>query len=128
MALGEKLKAARLSKGLTQEQLATACGLATITIRQYESGKREPKTDTVSRIAEILEIHPAIVDERFGFYLGTDVIVETEDGEYITASMDTREGKMLSRFQALNELGKDEAIKYTDLLLDSNKYRKKPID
>ena len=40
---GDRIRDARKAAGLTQEQLAQKCGVATITIRQYESGKRQPR-------------------------------------------------------------------------------------
>lgn len=40
---GDRIRDARKAAGLTQEQLAQKCGIATITIRQYESGKRQPR-------------------------------------------------------------------------------------
>lgn len=56
MEFATRLKEARKRAGLTQDQLAAGCGLATITIRQYESGKREPRYDTVKQIAAYLHI------------------------------------------------------------------------
>ena len=43
MSIGENIKNIRMQKGLTQKQLAEKSGVAEITIRQYESDKREPK-------------------------------------------------------------------------------------
>lgn len=68
---GERIKAARKAAGLTQEQLASKCGLATITIRQYESGKRQPRltqikdlaTATGTTVQKLLDI-PSWVDEK----------------------------------------------------------------
>lgn len=54
MDFATRLKEARKESGLTQEQLATECGLATITIRQYELGKRQPRYETVEKIAAVL--------------------------------------------------------------------------
>ncbi|MCD7882134.1 MAG: helix-turn-helix domain-containing protein [Lachnospiraceae bacterium] len=52
---GDNIKQLRIKKGITQKQLAEKTGLAAITIRQYESGKREPKTESLKRIALVLE-------------------------------------------------------------------------
>ncbi len=68
---GERIKAARKAAGLTQEQLASKCGLATITIRQYESGKRQPRLAQIKDLAmatgttvqKLLDI-PNWVDEK----------------------------------------------------------------
>lgn len=54
--IGHNIKSARNVAGLTQEELARQCGVATITIRQYESGKREPKYDTLERLADALDV------------------------------------------------------------------------
>lgn len=56
MTIGEKIKAIRKQKGMTQAQLAESCGFATVTIRQYESGKREPRYSQVEKIASVLEV------------------------------------------------------------------------
>jgi len=56
MGFGPFIKAARKRAGLTQEQLAEKCGLATITIRQYERGVREPRYEQLKSIASALEI------------------------------------------------------------------------
>lgn len=126
--ISEKIREYRKWRGLTQQQLADAAGISVMSIRRYESGEREPTENAVKAIALALEVNPSEIDDRFVVFLGSDVIVEAEDGEFIRASMDTREGKMLCRFQALNKSGKDEVIRYTDILLETNKYRKKPLE
>jgi DNA-binding XRE family transcriptional regulator len=40
----------------TQETLAAAAGVATITVRQIESGKRSPKLETARKLAAALEV------------------------------------------------------------------------
>lgn len=57
MNIGKNIKDARRNAGLTQEQLAKKCNLATITIRQYELGKREPKLEQLSSLASALDVH-----------------------------------------------------------------------
>ena len=48
----ERLRSVRLEKGLTQKQLGERCGIADPTIRKYESGKLNPKLETVKKIAQ----------------------------------------------------------------------------
>ena len=55
-SVGGKIKAARKDIGLTQDQLAQKSGVATITIRQYETGKRQPRLEQLQKIADALEI------------------------------------------------------------------------
>ena len=52
---GLKLKLARIEKGYTQKQLAEKMGVKTITIQNYERCCREPKIDTMKKLAKILE-------------------------------------------------------------------------
>ena len=39
MTVGERIRAARRARGLTQKALGEACGIAEPTIRRYELGK-----------------------------------------------------------------------------------------
>lgn len=54
MAVGENIRKARLEKGMTQKQVADACGMADSAIRKYESGQVTPKYNTLQRIAHAL--------------------------------------------------------------------------
>lgn len=56
MTIGEKIRAARIKKNLTQKQLGDKCGMADSAIRRYESGRGNPTLDTVGRIAEALDL------------------------------------------------------------------------
>lgn len=56
MNCGQNIKSARNASGMTQEELAKKCGMATITIRQYESGKREPRQEQLRLIASALGV------------------------------------------------------------------------
>ena len=56
LTIGSQIKKKREEGGVTQAELAQRMGVATITIRQYESGKRNPKLGVLRRIADALEI------------------------------------------------------------------------
>ena len=56
MGNSKNIKAARLYRGVTQQQLAELCGLATGTIQQYELNKRNPKIEQVAKIANALNL------------------------------------------------------------------------
>ena len=62
--LGAWIKHFRNQKKMTQEELAKAVGVATITIRQYESGAREPNTSMLEKIAKVL----GVGEGPFSFY------------------------------------------------------------
>ncbi len=54
--IGEKIKVARLQKGVSQAALAKCLGVSTAMICQYEIGKRKPKVETLSKIAGALGV------------------------------------------------------------------------
>lgn len=54
MTTGEKIKKARKAAGLTQKQLADSLGVSESFVSQYESGKREPKYQTLVKLAAAL--------------------------------------------------------------------------
>lgn len=56
MDIGILIKQKRKAAGLTQEELAQKIGCATITIRQYESGKREPSIIVLGKLANALDV------------------------------------------------------------------------
>ena len=56
MATNIRLRTARVSRGLTQLQLAERVGLKEIEISRYETGRSQPDPDTKRRIAETLQM------------------------------------------------------------------------
>lgn len=57
MTIGECIKNARKKAKLTQAQLAEKSGVAAISIHQYETGKRKPRLEQLTRISKALGIH-----------------------------------------------------------------------
>lgn len=51
------LKIARIRKGLTQDELAKAVGIARNTVSRYETGDTKPSFDMVVKLAKILNIN-----------------------------------------------------------------------
>ena len=54
---GTRLRKARLASGLTQKQVAVQAGIAYITYKMYEQGRRLPNIAIAARIAKILKIN-----------------------------------------------------------------------
>lgn len=57
---GERLKAARMAAGLSQERLGVEAGIqeesASARMNRYEKGTRAPAVEIVERIAEVLDV------------------------------------------------------------------------
>lgn len=70
MNIGLKIKNARISKGLTQEQLGDLCGLQKSAIAKYECGRVvNIKRSTLAKLAEVLGMN------------GSDLIIESDPEE-----------------------------------------------
>jgi len=55
-ALGQAIRAARLKKGVTQEELGLRTGMARPNIARIESGRHCPSVETLARIAGALRV------------------------------------------------------------------------
>ena len=62
MHSGELIRKYRKMRGMTQAQLAAACGMSDSAIRNYELGNREPGKDQTDAIAKALQIVPEALD------------------------------------------------------------------
>lgn len=60
---GEQIKEIRKLRGMSQDQLAELASLNRVTIAKYESGRVEPGAQSLSRIADALDVS---VDDLLG--------------------------------------------------------------
>ena len=76
----DRLRSARISKGLTLQKMADRLDLALRTYQNYESGDREPHYDMLVQIADILDIPTDFLLERDSYLesLGVSVDVPPE--------------------------------------------------
>ena len=66
MSIGENIRSLRKKANLTQKQLAQMVGVNEVTIRSYERGKYEPKTDVLYRLVKALDCNiNEILDKPF---------------------------------------------------------------
>ena len=73
MELGQKIKQARLQKGLTQEELGNIVGLQKSAIAKYENGRVvNIKRSTLQKLAKALDLR------------GSDLIIESNPKEAAT--------------------------------------------
>ena len=87
MTTGEKIKAARKKAGLTQNELATKLNVPFQSISQWERDIRNPKTETLKKIAEALAVSPIEImsnDLRGAFFEGYNSLLRNK--RYYAAS------------------------------------------
>lgn len=115
MTTGERIKAARKKAGITQAQLAEQSGVATISIHQYEAGKRNPQLEPVLRIASALGVSvDSLIDatNRFDVEDMKDAIIY---GGPI--------GRVVENMQQLNLAGRERVEAYSADMLKIAEYR-----
>lgn len=56
MTTGERIKQARRTMGVTQQELADRLGISYVGVSQWETDKRKPKQETLVRIANALGV------------------------------------------------------------------------
>lgn len=73
--LGQKIREARLAKGLSQAQLGKIIGVSKVTISWYESNSRTPNLENFAKLTEAL-------DMSCDYALGREITVVSENSEY----------------------------------------------
>lgn len=116
MGFQERLKQARLDKGLTQEQLADLIGVAKSTLNGYEKGNREPDFFKIKMLIEVLG-----VDANYLLCIDESETIKKAPTENISES-DPQRQRLLDNYEALNPLGRSKLVDYSDDLADSLKY------
>ncbi len=109
---GKLIKEARKKVGFTQKKLAETAGIATITIQQYESGKRQPRLEQLMKIAEVLNVN---VEELLGVRPLPAKEITINPG-FPSEYKEMQEGKMTERTAVdffLEEIGYKEFL-YSD--------------
>ena len=124
MEIGNNIKKYRKKAELTQKELAQKVGCAEITIRQYESNKREPKFETLCVIAKALSIPVGyLIDSlSIGLMTNNDVKAFEYFWEYPEEYKEDLQEALFSSFQQLNESGKIEAVKRVEELTELPRY------
>lgn len=60
--MGNRIRKLRERRGLTQKELAEACGIGESALRSYELGARYPKDKVLDKLAKALKVRPEIFE------------------------------------------------------------------
>ncbi len=82
---GEKIRHLRLERNLTQKALANKCGMYESQIRKYETGKANPKIETLQKIADALNV--PINELRSDIAVMVDNFINSIDSVFIEANV-----------------------------------------
>ena len=114
MTIGERVRACRIEKGMTQTELAEKLGYKSkSSVAHIENGRDIPRSMVVT-LAAVLDTTPSHL-------MGWDVPTEQID---FTAP----EQQLLDLFRQLNGEGQNEAVKLVGMLVQTGNYKKTTAD
>ena len=137
MKLSEKIRQVREERGMTQKEVASLMGISQQAYGQYESGKREPKPETLGRIAaalnvslnEITDETDIITDSNMHLYIhsfvqgNTDQIQMELSSFYKILYQFPYAHDLWIAFQSLNNTGKSVAVERIQELSEIPRYQ-----
>lgn len=116
--LSDKIKAIRISKGMTQKQLADILDVSQNAIYNWENGKREIKIETLQKIANALNV--PIID------IADDLVTPLRKENWKTTEKErleiAQEKDLLRNYHSLNSNGRKEACKRVQELAEILRY------
>lgn len=121
MTTGQLIKAARKKAGMTQEELGKKIGVSGSSMAQWENDLRNPKLDTLQRIAAALGV-------GVGQLMPADNYWEDADGNGHTEPMEppaaTPKDRIDAALDRLNDEGQEKAAERVEELAEIPKYQK----
>lgn len=149
ITIGEMLKLIRTNKNFTQKHLGDLCHMDGSQIRKYETGKIIPKSSTLLKILQVLEVNHSVEEWDKKYPVPTIITNNHASNELIMYCFKLNENKaykadlkefknLLNRNQdkpsllsiiidltySLNDLGKQKIIDYIEDLILIDKYKK----
>lgn len=137
MTIGQRIRETRIKAGLTQKELAEKLGISYVGISQWENDKRNPKKETIQRIADALLVHDSDLYDAGSYSAGfEDGSKAEEDQNRIIDELWKDEGytysdteiSLINSFSRLNEDGQHEAVKRVSELAELPRYQRAPSD
>lgn len=119
-SIGERIKKARESAGMTQEQLGELLGVTGVSVMRYEKGTRQPSINQRLLLAEIFRT-PIL------YFIDQDIYEEIEiESEALNETESIYQNRLISAFELLNDNGKQKALERVEELSEIPKYQRQP--
>lgn len=117
MTTGQLIKAARRKAGMTQKELGAKLGVAYQTLAQWENDLRNPKLDTLQRIASALgvPVQDLISDWE---------AVDKEEFKRVFIYGEGIKDRIDAALDRLNDEGQEKAAERVEELTEIPKYQK----
>lgn len=121
MTIGERIKAARAQKRLTQKELADKLELATGTIQQYELSKRQPRLEQLQAIADALGVDINWLVNGQTLEQRDQAIKDHISRRFTEAELDKR---LKGSYDTLTLEGKEKAVDSVEIIAGNPAYQK----
>ena len=106
--LGNRIRITRKRQKITLEEIGQKMGMSGSLVGRYERGEENPKTSTIKRFAEALNVSARWL----------------ETGFYEDASISNEEQQLLRYFRIMNQQGQHVALERMEELSQHPKYKK----
>lgn len=131
MTIGDRIRKARKARGLTQKQLGEASGTSEITIRQYETGKRQPRIKQLRAVASALGVNitDLVPEDMVGSVVAADLIdcINSTKGPWVRIFPPlTPQERIEKALSSLNDAGQQKAVERVEELTEIPKYQRQP--
>lgn len=125
MKFGDKMKAERKKKGLAQKELGKKLGVSQAMIAQYENGERNPKVETIKKIAEALEVDISTLVDTDELAIMDIKEKPHKWGLNSSTQSNPENTNIMKNYNKLNTLGQKKAIEQVEMLTKIEEYTKK---
>lgn len=113
--IGNKIRKLRSEKGFTQKEMASLTGIPHSTYSNYENNNREPSSEQLEKIANVLGI--SLEDLIFRGEISTELNFSSDEEAALFIGI-------LANLEKMNIDGVKETGKYTEYLLTDVRYIK----
>lgn len=111
MTVGDRIRAVRKQRNMTQKQVADNCGMKESNFRAYELGNANPKTETLKRIAKALGVPWTALLEGRALRMGDKAKEWVSDKSCeITIKIDSDTMRLLNLFAERDSLSVEDEI------------------
>lgn len=140
--IGKTIRELRLAKGLTQAQLGALCHppMADSAIRNYESGRMNPKYETLKRIADALGVPTRFLSFSDGYMNKEEILLTLSEflnalpqpthkrtaGEYAVEPLSAQKAQLLELFHSLNPKGQRRALSFLKVVAKVPEFQRIP--
>ena len=136
MTTGQRIREARKQAGMTQEDLAEKLGISFVGVSRWENGSRNPKFETLKKIASALSVsvfdlmdkdekdlynagfnYGSFIEEQSNYAI--DQLLKEAGYTYSDEEMD-----LIKFFSTLNPSGQQKAVERVEELTEIPKYQR----